>query len=173
MRIVGVGYRKWALTIYDEIAKKTNHTILIIRKKSQYNEKILYDFKPNIVFFYGWSWIISKKIIDKFVCIMLHPSPLPKYRGGSPIQNQIIAGETKSAVTLFRMSNEIDAGNIIAQEAISLEGHLSDIFHRISKINPIIPIIALNNIIACIQDFSHHLSLFNDCPPSAEIFPAN
>ena len=28
---------------------------------------------------------------------MLHPSPLPKYRGGSPIQNQIINGEKKSA----------------------------------------------------------------------------
>ena len=151
MRIVCVGYRKWALDIYDEIVKKTKHTTLIIRKKSQYNEKALYDFKPNIIFFYGWSWTISKKIIDNFVSIMLHPSPLPKYMGGSPLQNQIIAGETKSAITLFRMSNEIDAGNILAQEEISLEGHLSEIFHRITEVGLRLTINILEN------GFTEHL----------------
>ncbi len=95
MRIICVGYRKWALDIYDEIAKKTKHTTLIIRKKSQYNENVLYDFKPNIVFFYGWSWTISKKIINKFVSMMLHPSPLPKYMRGNHLQNKIIARKTK------------------------------------------------------------------------------
>ena len=44
---------------------------------------------PDIVLFYGWSWKVSEKLINKFDCLMLHPSPLPKYRGGSPIQNQI------------------------------------------------------------------------------------
>ena len=47
---------------------------------------------------------------------MLHPSPLPKYRGGSPIQNQIINGESKSAVTLFKINNKIDQGDIIYQK---------------------------------------------------------
>ena len=65
---------------------------------------------------------------------MLHPSPLPKYRGGSPLQNQIIAGETSSAVTLFIMNEELDAGDIIAQEEISLEGHLDEIFARITEV---------------------------------------
>lgn len=64
---------------------------------------------------------------------MLHPSKLPKYRGGSPIQNQIIAGESESAVTLFLMSEKMDAGGIYFQQDISLEGHIQDIFNRIIK----------------------------------------
>ena len=72
--------------------------------------------------------------LNDFECIMLHPSPLPKYRGGSPIQNQIIRGKKDSAVTLFIMDEGIDTGDIIAQEYLSLEGNLNDIFQRITKI---------------------------------------
>lgn len=134
MRIACVGYRDWALKIYDEIVKHVNHTVLIIRSKEQYNEIAIKDFKPDIILYYGWSWIISKKMINNFKCIMLHPSPLPKYRGGSPIQNQIIRNVKESAVTLFLMDNGIDTGDIIAQEKVSFLGHLDEIFERISKI---------------------------------------
>ena len=51
---------------------------------------------------------------------MLHPSPLPKYRGGSPIQNQIIRGVVDSMVTIFVMNDKIDAGDIIAQSPFLL-----------------------------------------------------
>ena len=87
-----------------------------------------------MIFFVGWSWIISENIIEKYKCICLHPSPLPKYRGGSPLQHQIINGETESAVTLFEMDNGIDTGDILFQKTISLEGNLSDIFIRIINV---------------------------------------
>jgi methionyl-tRNA formyltransferase len=64
---------------------------------------------------------------------MLHPSPLPRYRGGSPIQNQIIAGETSSKVSLFLMIDEVDAGDVVGQQDLSLEGTLDDIFNRIEN----------------------------------------
>jgi methionyl-tRNA formyltransferase len=92
------------------------------------------DFKPDIILYYGWSWIISQEMINNYKCIMLHPSPLPKFRGGSPIQNQIIQNIKESAVTLFLMDDGIDTGDIIAQEKLSLLGHLDEIFERISKI---------------------------------------
>ena len=63
---------------------------------------------------------------------MLHPSPLPKYRGGSPIQNQIINGEKLGAVSLFRMNKGLDKGDLYQQLTMSLDGSLEDIFQRIS-----------------------------------------
>jgi len=134
MRVACVGYREWALRIYDELAQRTNHTFLIIRCREQYDNQALLDFKPDLALFYGWSWKVSPQLTDSFICIMLHPSPLPKYRGGSPIQNQIKMGETRSAVTLFIMNEDLDAGDVIAQEAISLEGHLDEIFSRITEV---------------------------------------
>lgn len=134
MRIACVGYRNWALNIYDQLAQSMDHTFLIFRSRAQFNEAALRDFRPDLVLFYGWSWIISDDLLKDYTCLMLHPSPLPLYRGGSPLQNQILAGETSSKVSIFVMNSEIDAGDILAQEDLSLEGSLDEIFCRIDKI---------------------------------------
>jgi methionyl-tRNA formyltransferase len=46
----------------------------------------------------------------------LHASLLPKYRGAAPLNWAIIRGETISGVTTFKLTHEIDTGNIIFQE---------------------------------------------------------
>lgn len=145
MKIACIGYREWALKIYEELKNKTTHQFLIISSESEYSEKKIIDFQPNLVLFYGWSKIVSNNIIDKYKCVMLHPSPLPKYRGGTPIQNQIIRGEKDSAVTLFFMNKNLDAGDIIAQEKISLDGHMSEILNRIISTGITLSFKLLNN----------------------------
>jgi methionyl-tRNA formyltransferase len=130
MRVACVGYRAWALNIYDRLARSTDHTFLIFRSKAQFKLDVLYDFKPDLVLFYGWSWIIPGDLLERHTCLMLHPSPLPKYRGGSPIQNQIINGETSSKVSLFVMTDELDAGDLVGQQDLSLAGTLDEIFNR-------------------------------------------
>jgi methionyl-tRNA formyltransferase len=134
MRIACVGYRSWALNIYDSLVQNSDHNFLIFRSKAQFKEEVLRDFRPDFVLFYGWSWYVSEELLSDFKCLMLHPSPLPKYRGGSPIQNQIIAGESDSKVSIFLMTKEMDAGDIVAQEYLSLNGSISDIFTRIESI---------------------------------------
>jgi methionyl-tRNA formyltransferase len=134
MRIACVGYRDWALRIYDQIAARTDHQFLIFRSRAQYDEKALMDFKPGLALFYGWSWCVSKAVTGEVSCLMLHPSPLPRYRGGSPIQNQIIRGETKSMVTVFLMDEGIDTGPVVGQMPLSLDGNIADIFERMTRI---------------------------------------
>lgn len=134
MRVACVGYREWALRIYDELARETPHDFLIIRSRAEYDEAKLRAFKPDLVLFYGWSWIVPGEVVKEIPCVMLHPSPLPRYRGGSPIQNQIIAGETESAVTLFLMDDGMDSGPILATAPLSLRGRIGDIFDRITSI---------------------------------------
>ena len=135
MKIVCVGYRKWALEIYErlKIFYGTSHDIVIF-DKDNYSETSLTQENPDMVLFYGWSWKISPSIIEKYMCLMLHPSPLPKYRGGSPIQNQIINGETQSAVTIIEMTDKLDAGDILAQESISLDGNIKVILKRLTRV---------------------------------------
>ncbi len=88
----------------------------------------------DVILFYGWSWIVPKEIVDSKVCICLHPSPLPKYRGGSPLQHQIISGEKESMVSLFRMTERLDAGPIYKQNVFPLDGHLGSILERIGTV---------------------------------------
>jgi methionyl-tRNA formyltransferase len=136
MKIACVTYRNWASEIYDRLFKKYNHQhqFLIIKNVNDFNKDKVKSFNPNLIFWFGWSWIIKEDFINNFECVMLHPSPLPRYRGGSPIQNQIIEGEKFSSVSIFRMTLNIDDGDIYFQKKFSLDGSLNKIFRRISDI---------------------------------------
>lgn len=49
--------------------------------------------------------------------INVHPSMLPKYRGGNPYSRVIMNGETETGVTIHFMNESFDTGDIIAQKA--------------------------------------------------------
>lgn len=53
--------------------------------------------------------------------VNVHPSALPRYRGPDPIRRAVWEGETATAVTILRMSREVDAGDILAQEPVPIE----------------------------------------------------
>ena len=57
--------------------------------------------------FYGWSWIVKEKIYNNFLCLGLHPSKLPEYKGGSPLQHQIIDGKKRSSVTVLKLTKQL------------------------------------------------------------------
>lgn len=48
--------------------------------------------------------------------INVHPSLLPKFRGAAPIPWTIIRGEKETGVTIIRINQQVDAGEILAQE---------------------------------------------------------
>ncbi len=134
-KVLCVGYREWALNIYSKIAQNyKDGDVRVIESYDEYCNSLVKEYNPDFVLFYGWSWMIDKDIIGDYKCIMLHPSKLPKYRGGSPIQNQIIRGEKDSAVTLFIMNEKMDSGNIVFQEPMSLSGSINDIFNKIEEL---------------------------------------
>ena len=136
MKIACIGYRDWAIRIYEELlhSYKSKHKFLIVRSKESFNEDSILKFNPDIILWYGWSWKVDEKFTQNFTSIMLHPSELPKYRGGSPIQNQIINNEKNTCVTLFKMTKNLDDGDVYIQLRMSLSGTLKEIFNRISDL---------------------------------------
>ncbi|NQX52456.1 methionyl-tRNA formyltransferase [Pedobacter panaciterrae] len=52
--------------------------------------------------------------------INLHASLLPQYRGAAPINHAIINGEKESGVTTFFLKHEIDTGDVIFSESVSI-----------------------------------------------------
>lgn len=122
-------YRKWALELYDMISKKHKNFVLLNDPK-KLTTKYLQRINPEIIFFPDWSWIIPKEIFTSYKCICFHESNLPKFRGGSPLQNQIIRGIEKTKSTAFIMTEGLDEGNILLQKNLSLKGSLDEIFER-------------------------------------------
>lgn len=59
--------------------------------------------------------------IPKLGNINVHPSKLPKYRGPSPMQAAIGAGDNETAVSIMLIDDKMDHGPILAQETIKIE----------------------------------------------------
>lgn len=58
-------------------------------------------------------------------CLNLHPSLLPAYRGPSPLFWQLRAGESAGGVSIHKLSEQLDAGDIVAAEPLTLSAHAS------------------------------------------------
>ncbi len=57
----------------------------------------------------------------KFGCVNVHFSLLPKYRGAAPVNWAIVNGETETGVTTMRIVEELDAGPLLLQKAITID----------------------------------------------------
>lgn len=168
MKIVFYAYRDWAIDIFKSIKPYEKYLV------SHNDYECLKTLNPDLIFFIGWSEIVPNEIINNYKCICLHPSKLPKYRGGSPIQHQIINGETESAVSLFIMDEGIDTGDILIQRNFSLLGTLDEIFDRIVNegiisINKILDDFKLGELKSYKQDNSQSTYFKRRKPEESEI----
>ncbi|MCD8118370.1 MAG: methionyl-tRNA formyltransferase [Lachnospiraceae bacterium] len=78
--------------------------------------------RPDVIVVAAYGQILPQRLLDipACGCINIHASLLPKYRGASPIQNAILAGETVTGITTMRMDAGLDTGDIIEQREIPI-----------------------------------------------------
>ena len=81
------------------------------------------EYGPDFFVVAAYAKIIPAAVlaIPRLGAIGTHPSLLPSFRGASPIQTAILAGETKTGATLYLMDEKMDHGPILAQRALSLD----------------------------------------------------
>jgi methionyl-tRNA formyltransferase len=112
---------------------KKKNFIHIINKKDL-NLKKLNTIKPSIIFVPHWHWKINKEIFDNYTTIIFHSTPLPFGRGGSPIQNMILNGFSKTKICAIEARDFLDSGNIYLKKNLSLKGNAQEIYKRMYKI---------------------------------------
>jgi len=115
----------------DKIKKKNFY---FINKKKKLNLKNIKRINPKIIFFPHWNWKIKDNILNRYLCIGFHSTPLPYGRGGSPIQNMILRGHKISTVCAIKLENKLDSGPIYLKKNFKLSGRAEIIFDRIYKI---------------------------------------
>ncbi len=78
---------------------------------------------PDIILVMGWYYMVPKEIreIAKYGAWGIHASILPNYAGGAPLVWAIIEGQNSTGVTLFRLSDGVDDGDIISQDEFIIE----------------------------------------------------
>ena len=81
--------------------------------------KRLKSLNPYLIFVFGWSQIVGKKVrnIPPMGCIGTHPTLLPKNRGRHPLIWTLVHGLGTGGLTFFYLDQKADAGDIVWQEA--------------------------------------------------------
>lgn len=91
---------------------------------------------PELIAIVAYGKILPKELLNlpPYGCVNVHASLLPKYRGAAPINWAIVNGETETGVTTMRISEELDAGDILlscktaideAEDAVGLHDRLA------------------------------------------------
>jgi len=124
MKFIIITKKKWDIKNFNNIKKN----IFIF---DEINLIQIKKINPKIIFFIHWSKIIKESLFEKYLCIQFHASNLPKGRGGSPIQNQILQNIKKTKLTAFKISKKLDSGPICLQEDLMLAGDAEQILKKI------------------------------------------
>ena len=77
----------------------------------------LREWDPDLAVVAAYGRILPTAVLElpRQGCINVHASLLPKYRGAAPIQWAILRGETSTGVTIMRMNERMDEGNMLLQ----------------------------------------------------------
>ena len=91
-----------------------------LKSKASYESLAAIDFNVMIVAAYGL--IIPQSILDlpSFGCFNIHASLLPRWRGAAPIRRAILMGDEVTGVTIMRVVQKLDAGDMIKKTEIQI-----------------------------------------------------
>jgi methionyl-tRNA formyltransferase len=105
---------------------------------------------PDIIVVAAYGRILTRELLDipPLGCINVHASLLPKYRGVAPIQWAIVNGERKTGITIMKMDEGMDTGDIfLAQEVAIGDEDTAQILHdRLAQVGASLIVKAMDQL---------------------------
>jgi methionyl-tRNA formyltransferase len=112
----------------------------------------LQGLRPDLLVVAAYGQILSKEVLAAAAHggINVHGSLLPKYRGAAPVAWAIYHGEAVTGVTIIRMSVALDAGDMLAQEAVEIgpEETAGELEARLAQVGARLAVRVLDEIAA-------------------------
>ncbi|MDD5455432.1 MAG: methionyl-tRNA formyltransferase [Candidatus Margulisbacteria bacterium] len=102
------------------IAKKNKLPVYQPTNKTEL-QNLFKDESPDLSIVVAFGMIFSKEIVQNYLLVNIHASLLPKYRGPSPIQTVLLGDDKETGVTLIRIEEKVDNGDIINMKKIKID----------------------------------------------------
>lgn len=134
MRFIVASCKSWNRERFEQVRRDSLGQWAYVATRKELSE-VAVTMRPRYIFFLHWNWLVPRKIFEQHECVCFHMTDVPYGRGGSPLQNLIVAELRETKVTALRMVGEIDAGPVYAKRSMSLEGRAEDIYMRASELS--------------------------------------
>lgn len=83
-------------------------------------EEWIHGNQPDLVLVVAYGLILPASIVQRFYCVNAHASLLPLYRGASPIQSALLSGDPVTGITLIKMNEKMDEGDMISSSQCTI-----------------------------------------------------
>ncbi len=79
-------------------------------------------WQPDLIIVAAFGQILRVPVLDlpRLGCVNVHASLLPRWRGASPIQHAILAGDNETGITLMQMDVGLDTGDMLVKESVPI-----------------------------------------------------
>jgi methionyl-tRNA formyltransferase len=127
--------KSWHKKTFQILKTRFSHDEWVhITSRAQFTVENLKELNPDRIFIPHWSYIIPEAIYNQYECIVFHMTDLPYGRGGSPLQNLIARGFSRSKITALKVEEGLDTGPIYLKNSIELAGTAREIFLRSANV---------------------------------------
>ncbi|GJM26165.1 MAG: hypothetical protein DHS20C16_25800 [Phycisphaerae bacterium] len=125
---------------YESVCEFARHQGLLVsrlRPTDAQFEPFVRESKPDLIWLTDYRYLVPLDVLNlaPLGAINLHPSLLPKYRGRAPLNWAIINGETQLGLTAHVVSDQVDSGDIVAQQSYELAPN-EDVGDALEKLYP-------------------------------------
>lgn len=144
-----------------QIANKSNLEVYYPSSIDNTVVKKIKSLDPDLIIVVAYGIILPVEFLNipKYGCINIHFSLLPRWRGAAPIEHALLAGDTKTGISIIKISQDLDAGDILIQESLLIDPDMYSDILTLTLINlgketmmKALPKIFENKIIAEKQD---------------------
>jgi methionyl-tRNA formyltransferase len=106
-------------TLQPTLAKQVASRLDIpVAQPAKLDESV--EIPADIVVVCAYGLLIPDSLLERGLWLNVHPSLLPRWRGAAPVERTLMAGDTRTGVTIHETIKALDAGPIAAQEAFDL-----------------------------------------------------
>ena len=95
-------------------------------------------WSPDLLVTAAYGLLLPKAVLEtpRLGCWNLHASLLPRWRGASPIQQAILAGDPRTGISLMQMDEGLDTGPVLMQRALDIGSNetAGELHDRLSRL---------------------------------------
>lgn len=126
--------KEWHFPCFEALRRDVSADFLWVSCPEDLLEAIARN-NPRYIFFLHWNWLVPQSIWTQYECVCFHMTDVPYGRGGSPLQNLILAGHKNTKLTALRMVQEVDAGPVYSKRELLLVGTAQEIYIRAGELS--------------------------------------